>query len=74
MDIPKEKLKFIKESLRYGSLKRISEATGYSKQTVHNVLNGKHRNSKVVEACINELQAQKNIATELTTKIDQLGA
>lgn len=74
MNIDKDKLEKLRKSLKRGSIKRISEQSGFSRTTIYNVLNGRYENADVLNACIIEKQEQDRMTAELANKIDQVSA
>ena len=52
MELSKEELNIIKQSLAHGSINEIASIAGVKRQSVWSVLNGKVRDSPIIEATI----------------------
>lgn len=72
MNLDKKQLEKLRKSLKRGSIKRISEKSGFSRTTIYNVLDAKYGNDKVINACIEEAQLQAKLSRELADKIEQV--
>lgn len=68
MDL-KEDLKALRSALPYGSIQRICEKQGRTRQHVNDVLNGKYQDESVIDLAIEEIEKERKRKESLQKRI-----
>lgn len=69
-----EKMQEIKEKLSVNAIKRIADISGYSINTVYDVLKGRFNNLKVLSAIVEVYEEEMALMKELEERIEKAGS
>ncbi len=70
--IEKNKLRKLREALPHGSIQRIVDSLGKSRQSVYDVLRGDYYNKGIINAAIKEVKNSVGYAKKIAEKIDEV--
>lgn len=72
IEINPSKLKALKSMLKHGDITAISKLSEVNRETVKQVLNGRHFNEAVIKATIQRIQQRNEYKQSIEQSIDQV--